>query len=182
MNINNIDNIESIDFIFENCEYISIPIENFKSLEIEKAGDYYSLSCIIEGVDKIILEYPLYEGYSNPFQRIANYNDITSIEIKYKDGNIENLYMIWEGEYSNNYQDSHLLKFNKIKIDINKEVKQTKIKRDIAKSATKILDYIYQDIGINDCSDCVYCENCKKMRRNKDIDVCDVLYFLSKTM
>ena len=120
MNIDNIDNIESIDFIFENCEYMSIPIENFKSLKIEKVGDYYSLSCIIEGIDKIILGYPSYEGHPNPFQRIANYNDITSIEIKYKNGNIDNLYMIWEGEYSNFYQKSYSLKFNKIRIEINK--------------------------------------------------------------
>lgn len=178
----NINNIESIDFIFENCESMRIPIENFKSLEIEKVGEYYySLSCIIEGVDKIIQD-ALYEAYSNPFQRIRENNDITCIEIKYKNGNIGNLHMIWEGEYSNFYQESYLLKFNKIKIDINKEVKQAKIKRDIAERATKILDYIYQDIGINDCSDCVYCENCKKMNKNKDIDICDVLYFLSKTM
>ena len=178
-----INNIEFIDFIFENCEGIRVPIENFKSLEIEKVDDYYySLSCTIEGVDKIIQEYTLYEGYSNPFQRIANYNDITKIEIKYKNGNIGNLYMIWEGEYSNSYQESHLLKFNKIRIEINKEVKQTKIKRDIAERATEILDYIYQDIGIDDCSDCVYRENCKKMKRDKDIDICDILYFLSKTI
>lgn len=175
-----INNIESIDFIFENLESMTIPIENFKSLEIEKVGDYYSLSCLIEGVDKIIMDIS-YEAYSNPFQRIANYNDITKIEIKYKNGNIGNLYMIWEGEYSNSYQESHLLKFNKIRIEINKEVKQTKIKRDITERATEILDYIYQDIDVNSCSDCVYCENCKKMKQNKDIDVCDVLYFLSNS-
>ena len=178
MNIDNIDNIESIGFVFENCEYMIIPIENFKSLGIKKEGDCYSLFCIIEGVDKITQD-TLYEEYSSPFQRIANYNDITSIEIKYKDGNIDNLYMIWEGEYSNFYQESCLLRFNKIKIDINKEIKQTKIKRNISKKATKILDYIYQDVDVNSCSDCAYYEDCKKMKQNKDIDVCDVLYFLS---
>ena len=49
----NIDNIESIDFVFENCESMRIPIENFKSLGIRKVGDYYSLFCIIEGIDNI---------------------------------------------------------------------------------------------------------------------------------
>lgn len=176
----NIDNIESIDFVFENCEYIKIPIENFKSLEIEKENnDSYSLSCIIEGVDKI-QEHTLYKEYSSPFQRIANYNDITSIEIKYKNGDIDTLYMIWEGDYSNFYQKSRLLRFNKIKIDINKEVKQTKIKRNIGKKAMEMLDYIYQDVDVNSCSDCVYCKDCKKMKENKDIDICDMLYFLSQ--
>lgn len=173
--------IKSIDFIFENCEYMRIPIESFKSLEIEKANDdSYSLSCIIEGVDKIIQD-SLYEGYSNPFQRIVNYDDITSIEIRYKNGDINKLYMIWEGDYSNFYQESRLLRFNKIKIDINKEVKQAKIKRNIGEKAIKILDYIYQDVDVNFCNDCVYYEDCKKMKQNKDMDVCDVLYFLSNS-
>ena len=117
----NIDNIESIDFIFENCESMRIPMENFKNLEIEKVGDYYSLSCIIEGIDNI--EYHPFSNNSNPFQRIVDYNDITSIEIRYKNGDKNHLYMIWEGDYSNFYQESYLVKVNKIKIDSNKEVK-----------------------------------------------------------
>lgn len=177
----NMDNIESIDFVFENCESMRIPIKNFKSLEIEKVGDYYSLSCIIEGVDKIIQEYPSYRGHSNPFQRIVDYDDITSIEIRYKNGDVNNLYMIWEGDYSNFCQESCLLRFNKIKININEKVKQAKIKRNIGEKAIKILDYIYQDVDVNFCNDCVYYEDCKKMKQNKDMDVCDVLYFLSNS-
>lgn len=172
--------IESIDFIFENCEYMRIPIESFKSLEIEKANDdSYSLSCIIEGVDKI--QDSLYKEYFNPFQRIVDYDDITSIEIRYKNGDVNNLYMIWEGDYSNFYQESYLLRFNKIKININEKVKQAKIKRNIGEKAIKILDYIYQDVDVNFCNDCVYYEDCKKMKQNKDMDVCDVLYFLSNS-
>lgn len=45
----------------------------------------------------------------------------------------------------------------------------------------EILDYIYQDVDVNSCSNCVYCEDCKKMKQNKDIDICDVLYFLSNS-
>jgi hypothetical protein len=172
--------IKSIDFVFENCETMRIPIESFKSLEIEKANDdSYSLSCIIEGVDKI--QDSLYKEYFNPFQRIVDYDDITSIEIRYKNGDVNNLYMIWEGDYSNFYQESCLLKFNKIKININEKVKQAKIKRNIGEKAIKILDYIYQDIDVNFCNDCVYYEDCKKMKQNKDMDVCDVLYFLSNS-
>lgn len=172
--------IESIDFIFENCEYMRIPIESFKSLEIEKANDdSYSLSCIIEGVDKI--QDSLYKEYFNPFQRIVDYDDITSIEIRYKNGDVNNLHMIWEGDYSNFYQESYLLRFNKIKININEKVKQAKIKRNIGEKAIKILDYIYQDVDVNFCNDCVYHEDCKKMKQNKDIDICDVLYFLSNS-
>ena len=92
----NIDNIESIDFVFENCESMRIPIENFKSLGIRKVGDYYSLFCIIDGIDNIT-EYTLYAEHLTPFQRIFEYNDITSIEIRYKNRNIDNLNVIWEG-------------------------------------------------------------------------------------
>ena len=178
--MNNIKEIKSVTFVFENCEYVEIPIENFKSLEIEKANDdSYSLSCIIEGVDKI--QDSLYKEYFNPFQRIVDYDDITSIEIKYKNGDVSNLHMIWEGDYSNFYQESYLLRFNKIKININEKVKQAKIKRNIGEKAIKILDYIYQDVDVNFCNDCVYYEDCKKMKQNKDMDVCDVLYFLSNS-
>ena len=45
----------------------------------------------------------------------------------------------------------------------------------------EMLDYIYQDTGVNFCNDCVYHEDCKKMKQNKDIDICDVLYFLSNS-
>ena len=174
----NIDNIESIDFVFDNCESMRIPIENFKSLGIRKVGDYYSLFCIIEGIDNIT-EYTLYEEHLTPFQRIFEYNDITSIEIRYKNRNIDNLNVIWEGYNSNSYQESYLLRFNKIRIEINEEVKQTKIKRDIGEKTIEILDCIYQDMGINSCSDCIYYEDCKKMKKDKDIDICDVLHFLS---
>lgn len=173
----NINNIESINFIFENCESVRIPIENFKSLKIEKEGDCYSMSSIIEGIDNIT-EYTLYEKHLNPFQRIFEYNDITSMEIKYKNGNIDNLNMIWEGGNSNFYQESYLLRFNKIRIEINEEVKQTKIKRDIGEKAIEILDCIHQDMGINSCSDCCYKSDCDKLRAYNNINICTILILM----
>ena len=176
----NINNIESINFIFENCESVRIPIENFKSLKIEKEGDCYSMSSIIEGIDNIT-EYTLYEEHLTPFQRIFEYNDITSIEIRYKNRNIDNLNVIWEGYNSNSYQESYLLRFNKIRIEINEEVKQTKMKREAGKKAIEILDILYQDFAIDTCSDCCYKSDCDKLRKNNnDITICDVLELMQK--
>ena len=171
----NIDNIESIDFVFENCESMRIPIENFKSLGIRKVGDYYSLFCIIEGIDNIT-EYTLYEEHLTPFQRIFEYNDITSIEIRYKNRNIDNLNVIWEGYNSNSYQESYLLRFNKISININEENVMKKMRSRCGAKADKILDIIYQDFAIDTCSDCCYKSDCDKLRKNNnDITICDVL-------
>lgn len=179
--MDNIKDIKAITFVCENCEYVEIPIENFTKLNISKVdNEYYNFECIIEGIDNI--DYRSFTNDLSPFNRLSMSDDIVKIELEYLKGTIKLIQPIWEGTDTTNYcQESCLLKFNKIKIDINKEVKQTKIKRNIGKKAVEILDYIYQDIDVNFCNDCVYYEDCKKMKQNKDIDICDVLYFLSNS-
>lgn len=179
--MDNIKEIKSVTFVCENCEYVEIPIENFTKLNISKVdNEYYNFECIIEGMDNI--EYHSFTNDFSPFNRLSMSDDIVRIELELIDGTIKLIRPVWEGTDFNNYcQESCLLKFNKIKIDINKEVKQIKIKRNIGEKAMEMLDYIYQDIGIDSCNDCAYCEPCKKMKQNKDVDVCDVLYFLSNS-
>lgn len=179
--MDNIKEIKSVTFVCENCEYVEIPIENFTKLNISKVdNEYYNFECIIEGMDNI--EYHSFTNDFSPFNRLSMSDDIVRIELELIDGTIKLIRPVWKGTDFNNYcQESCLLKFNKIKIDINKEVKQTKIKRNIGEKAMEMLDYIYQDVDVNFCNDCVYHEDCKKMKQNKDIDVCDVLYFLSNS-
>lgn len=178
--MDNIKEIKLVTFVCENCEFIKIPIENFTKLDLTKVDNkYYNLECIIEGMDNI--EYHSFTNDFSPFNRLSMSDDIVRIELEFKNGTIKLIRPVWEGTDFNNYcQESCLLKFNKIKIDINKEVKQIKIKRNIGEKAMEMLDYIYQDIGIDSCNDCAYCEPCKKMKQNKDVDVCDILYFLSQ--
>ena len=178
--MDNIKEIKLVTFVFENCDYVEIPIENFTKLNISKVdNEYYNFECIIEGMDNI--EYHSFTNDLSPFNRLSMSDDIVRIELEFKNGTIKLIRPVWEGTDFNNYcQESCLLKFNKIKIDINKEVKQIKIKRNIGEKAMEMLDYIYQDIGIDSCNDCAYCEPCKKMKQNKDVDVCDILYFLSQ--
>lgn len=172
--------IKSVTFVCENCEVIKIPIENFIKLNISKVdNEYYNFECVIKKIDNI--EYRSFTNDLSPFNRLSMSDDIVRIELELIDGTIKLIRPVWEGTDFNNYcQESCLLKFNKIKIDINKEVKQIKIKRNIGEKAMEMLDYIYQDIGIDSCNDCAYCEPCKKMKQNKDVDVCDILYFLSQ--
>lgn len=177
----NIDNIKSIDFVFENCETMRIPIENFKSLEIEKVNDdSYSLSCIIEGMDNI--EYSPFTNDLSPFNRLSMSDDITSIELEFKNGTIKLIQLVWEGTDTTNYcQISSMISWNKISINIDKENTIKKMKEQCANKADKILDILYQDFAINRCSECCYKEDCDKLRKNNnDITICDVLDLMQK--
>lgn len=179
--MNNIKEIKNVTFILENCEYVTVPVKNFTKLDLTKVdNEYYNFECIIEGIDNI--DYRSFTNDLSPFNRLSMFDDIVKIELEFKNGTIKLIRPVWEGTDFNNYcQESYLLRFNKIKININEKVKQAKIKRNIGEKAIKILDYIYQDVDVNFCNDCVYYEDCKKMKQNKDIDVCDVLYFLSNS-
>lgn len=133
--MNNIKEIKNVTFILENCEYITVPIEDFLKLDLtEVDNEYYNFECIIEGMDNI--EYHSFTNDFSPFNRLSMSDDIVRIELELIDGTIKLIRPVWEGTDFNNYcQESCLLKFNKIKIDINKEVKQTKIKRNIGEKS-----------------------------------------------
>lgn len=175
----NIDNIKSIDFVFENCETMRIPIENFKNLEIEKVDDEYSLSCIIEKMDNI--EYHSFSNILNPFDRLT-FNDVTSVELEFTNETKKSIQPVWKGAYSINYcQITHMISWNKISISINEENVIKKMKEQCANKADEILDILYQDFVIDSCSDCCYKSDCDKLRKNNnDITICDVLDLMQK--
>ena len=176
----NIDNIKSIDFVFENCETMRISIENFKNLEIEKVDDEYSLSCIIEGMDNI--EYHSFTNDLSPFNRLSMSDDIASIELEFKNGTIKLIQLVWEGTDTTNYcQISHVISWNKISISINKENVMEKMKAQCADKANRILDILYQDFAINTCTNCCYKTDCENLRKNNnDVTICDILELMQK--
>lgn len=179
--MNNIKEIKCVTFVCENCEIIKIPVENFTKLDISKVdNEYYSLSCTIEGIDNI--EYHSFTNDLSPFNRLSMSDDIVKIELEFTNGTIKLIQLVWEGTDNTNYcQISHVISWNKISISINEENVMKRMKKQCANKADEILDILYQDFAINTCNDCVYYEDCKKMKQNKDIDVCDVLYFLSNS-
>ena len=109
-------NIEAIEFVFENCECITVDskyigdllIEGFET-KVRKLGvnairEY--TSC--ERIDLIIYKdgNTTSESYGDEysvFDRILSWNDITSIYLKYEDDTEQEIFVPWEGE--NDYYD-----------------------------------------------------------------------------
>ena len=178
--MDNIKEIKLVTFICENCEVIKIPIENFLKLDFIKVdNEYYNFECIINKLDNI--EYHSFSNILNPFQRLT-FNDVTSIELEFKDGTEKSIQPVWKGTNTINYcQISHVISWNEISININEENMMKNMKSRCGAKADKILDIIYQDFSIDTCSDCCYKSDCDKLRKNNnDITICDVLELMQK--
>ena len=118
----NTKDLLGIGLIFENCEGIFMPIEALDNLYIKdgEINTYINLS------DKI--EYKGFYDDLTPLQRIKHMNDITSINLIYKDKDIEYKtvwYNAWEQE--NRYQTSELISWNRLHLEISKDVLRKEI-------------------------------------------------------
>lgn len=179
--MNNIKEIKNVTFVLENCEYVTIPVENFLELDLtEVDNECYNLECIIENMDNI--EYHPFTNDWNPFTRLAGFNDIVSLDIDFTDGTSKVCNLCWKGTDTNNYcQISHKSSWNKISIIVNEENAIKKQRARCSDKADKILDILYQDFAIDSCSDCCYKADCENLRKNNnDITICDVLYLMQK--
>ena len=173
--MDNIKEIKSVTFVCENCEVVKIPIENFTKLDFIKVdNECYNFECVIEKLDNI--EYHPFSKILNPFQRLT-FDDVTSIELEFKDGTEKSIQLVWKGTNTINYcQISHMISWDKISISINEENMMKKMRSKCGAKADKILDIIYQDFFIDSCSDCCYKPDCDKLRKNNnEITICDVL-------
>lgn len=121
--------LEKVDLIFENCEYVSIPAkqirclimrDEYKTLSYSEWNKYHefkhtSVDCLQiykkwlkENYTKFTEE--IINKDSNVYDRLVNYSDITSIELFWIDeSNSEfeaTYYVPWndESEYENTYQ------------------------------------------------------------------------------
>ena len=179
--MNNIKEIKNVTFILENCEYVTVPVENFLKLDLTEVDNkYYNLECVIKKMDNI--EYRPFTNNLSPFNRLSMSDDITTLEIEFTDGTIKLIQPVWEGMIFTNYcQISHVISWNEISISINKENVMKKMKEQCADKANRILDILYQDFAINRCSECCYKEDCENLRKNNnDITICDILDLMQK--
>ena len=132
-------NIEAIEFVFENCECITVDskyigdllIEGFKTnvrkLGVNAIREY--TSC--ERIDLIIYKdgNTISESYGDKysvFDRILNWNDITSIYLKYEDDTEQEIFVPWDDEndcYSNvnNKAQSSFVSDEHLYLTINKD-------------------------------------------------------------
>lgn len=131
----NTKDLLGIGLIFENCEGMFIPVESFTDLYIQdgEIDTYINLSDKIE-----------YKGFDNstPLQRINKYDDITSVNLIYKDKDMEYQtvwYNAWEQE--NRYQTSELISWNKLHLEISKDVLRREI-QSMKDQATQLLEQI----------------------------------------
>lgn len=125
-----LNNIKSIDILFENCECIKVPVECFKEFDIEIDNtiekeeidnfnaNLKSLKCKI--IDNGNIEYSCsFNEITTPISRIFKHNDITAIYLyDYKDNEIE-LRIPWGENNLNNYnQHSKLISYKEIELYI----------------------------------------------------------------
>ena len=179
--MNNIKEIKNVTFILENCEYITVPIEDFLKLDLtEVDNEYYNLECVIKKMDNI--EYRSFTNDLSPFNRLSMSDDIVRIELEFTNEIKKSIQPVWKGTYSTNYcQISHVISWNEISITICEENVMKKMKEQCANKANRMLDILYQDFAINRCSECCYKEDCEKLRKeNNDITICDILELMQK--
>ncbi|MCH1964423.1 hypothetical protein MCG45_16455 [Clostridium perfringens] len=125
-----------IDLGFENCEGMFIPVEALDNLYI-KDGEINTYIYLNEKIE--------YKGFYDdltPLQRIKHMNDITSVNLIYKDKDIEYQtvwYNAWEQE--NRYQTSELISWNKLHLEISKDVLRKEI-QSMKDQATQLLEQI----------------------------------------
>lgn len=133
----NTKDLLGIELIFENCEGMFIPVESFTDLYIQdgEINTYINLS------DKI--EYKSFDN-STPLQRINKYDDIVSLNLIYKDEDIEYKLLWWEDPNpyimtdNNRYQTSKLISYNKLHLEISKDVLRREI-QSIKDKAAQLL-------------------------------------------
>lgn len=114
--------ISAIQFTFENCEGITIPISCFSDLNYKIGKE-----CMTEfqaGIkDNLHIDCSeLYDQSVSPIQRISQ-NDITQIQLIGKDNSKVNYGVIWEEHNPNynGYQKSISYSYTDINISINKK-------------------------------------------------------------
>ena len=114
--------ISAIQFIFENCEGVTVPINCFSNLEYNVDGKYVTnFKTTIKDNLKIDCS-ELYDSSVSPIQRICQ-NDIAQITFIYDDGVSNNYYTLWGGHKDevNFYQKSIIHSYTEIEVSIKKD-------------------------------------------------------------
>ncbi|UXU70182.1 hypothetical protein [Mammaliicoccus sciuri] len=120
--------VKEIELVLENCEYIKIPTNHLANLIIEDI-DISVRRTAMNSIDKIQTANSIYieitepetiktigffdeddERSPNCFERLTEYEDITSVIVIYDDDTKENYYVDsdWDNGYRNRCQDTSL--------------------------------------------------------------------------
>ena len=132
----NTQEIAEVEFVFENCECCTVPIECFKELSIkplekyhddELGKEYQICEVNFHVIDNCQIEMELY-GTQSFAQRVAQHHDIAQIIIKHTDGSQTNILPVWYEDghpyfEDNQYQQTELISYKEAKISIAKSNK-----------------------------------------------------------
>lgn len=124
LSFNSIEGLESIDFCLENCDVISVPLDNIKSESFidYTPGDSESKHLSIHLIDdgNIVIN----SAYRNsPCQRLNMLEDVVGIDLIFDDGRTERVNFPWSDEEycTNRYQASELISYKEIKLSIERK-------------------------------------------------------------
>jgi hypothetical protein len=117
------NNLKSLEFWFENCEGVTIPVECISNLDYKiEDNKITEFKCNIIDNGKTNYSKTWADNDITPLQRIAKYNDITSIKFTYNDGQSKDYYVLWDSDNDENspYQKSEMKNFREIDLSIDK--------------------------------------------------------------
>ena len=141
--------VKKVDIILENTDYFSVPADKLLEFSIEDIKEKITrIGCNMIGKirssEKIIMLIDRTANYVSEiskekyFERIKEYNDITSIEVFYSDGTSEVIFATWsdEDEYKNSFQETYIDK--DLYITIGENVKLNEVFKEYFKDETLI--------------------------------------------
>ena len=175
-----LNNIESVEFVLENCESMIVPKKYIKRLELRHCGnEEYELECEIEGMDDI--EYlATGDKRMTPLERLHLGNDITYVKVKFGK-EIKNYTMVWKNNYSSTndkFQSSELKSYKElnlsVKINNNDKLKLNKCKHMIK----ELLKEIEGESEHVDCNKCCFFYGCSFLRKTRENTLCGTLKFI----
>lgn len=130
--------LSDVDIVFENVDFVTIKTSNIEQLAIENISDSKylydqhittSLKCerlylVLKNQCKNQKTY-FQENYdkdsSTLFPRMLKYNDIVNIELHYKNGTQEIIYVPYDGNEENKYQKTYIDEHDNLVVEIMKE-------------------------------------------------------------
>ena len=166
------NNIKKVLFILENCDSITVPIENFSFIELRKFNrelgiDFFELNCRIIKYDNIE-----YKGaYKNltVVERFKLYNDITACVLSLKDNTIIKCPLIWKQHEGtdNKFQKTEVINNHDLKITVNAQ-NLVDLKRGQSEDCLNK----FLEINNNGCEYCSYVNKCSELLDNCNITLC----------
>ena len=125
--------VESITFVFENCESIEIPIKYiglFYINDITQSVRRLTLNSVkkINVAKELFIEIfsegdERFNKYCSCgcFERIVKYRDIVYVEVNYQDGNVDTIYVDYDGDTQNKNQDDWISNLGNLYVSISRK-------------------------------------------------------------